>query len=72
MSLANGASVNAPAAARQLTICNSCRYCEGLCAVFPALERRTVFADGVPPFSNIARMRSMRPRGESFSSRNST
>ena len=25
---------------RQLTICNSCRYCEGYCAVFPALERR--------------------------------
>jgi citrate/tricarballylate utilization protein len=28
-------------ASRQLSICNSCRYCEGLCAVFPALERRT-------------------------------
>jgi citrate/tricarballylate utilization protein len=27
-------------AARQLSICNSCRYCEGLCAVFPAVERR--------------------------------
>ena len=26
---------------RQLNICNSCRYCEGYCAVFPALERRT-------------------------------
>ena len=25
---------------RQLTICNACRYCEGYCAVFPALERR--------------------------------
>ena len=25
---------------RQLDICNSCRYCEGYCAVFPALERR--------------------------------
>lgn len=23
----------------QLEICNSCRYCEGYCAVFPALER---------------------------------
>ena len=31
-------------ASRQLTICNACRYCEGLCAVFPALERRTVLA----------------------------
>jgi citrate/tricarballylate utilization protein len=29
-------------AARQLTVCNACRYCEGLCAVFPALERRSV------------------------------
>jgi citrate/tricarballylate utilization protein len=27
-------------ASRQLTICNACRYCEGYCAVFPALERR--------------------------------
>jgi len=25
---------------RILTICNSCRYCEGFCAVFPAIERR--------------------------------
>lgn len=29
-------------ATRQLTICNACRYCEGFCAVFPALERRTL------------------------------
>jgi citrate/tricarballylate utilization protein len=28
-------------AQRQLTICNACRYCEGYCAVFPALELRT-------------------------------
>lgn len=33
-------------AARQLTICNACRYCEGLCAVFPALERRAEFGHG--------------------------
>ena len=31
-------------AERQLTICNSCRYCESYCAVFPALELRTEFA----------------------------
>jgi citrate/tricarballylate utilization protein len=31
---------------RQLTICNACRYCEGFCAVFPALERRRSFAEG--------------------------
>jgi citrate/tricarballylate utilization protein len=28
---------------RVLAICNACRYCEGYCAVFPAMERRTVF-----------------------------
>jgi citrate/tricarballylate utilization protein len=33
-------------AGRQLKICNSCRYCEGYCAVFPALERRSVFEAG--------------------------
>jgi citrate/tricarballylate utilization protein len=33
-------------AERQLNICNACRYCEGFCAVFPALERRTVLEDG--------------------------
>jgi citrate/tricarballylate utilization protein len=31
---------------RLMTICNSCRYCEGLCAVFPAMEARRSFADG--------------------------
>lgn len=30
---------------RQLTICNACRYCESLCAVFPAMEHRRVFTD---------------------------
>jgi citrate/tricarballylate utilization protein len=30
--------------ARQLTICNGCRYCEGFCAVFPAMTRRLSFA----------------------------
>ena len=29
--------------ARQMGICNSCRYCEGYCAVFPAMERRLEF-----------------------------
>lgn len=33
-------------AERELTICNSCRYCEGLCAVFPAAELRTAFTKG--------------------------
>lgn len=31
---------------RLMTVCNSCRYCEGLCAVFPALEMRRAFSDG--------------------------
>jgi len=31
---------------RQMTICNACRYCEGLCAVFPAMTRRRTFSDG--------------------------
>jgi citrate/tricarballylate utilization protein len=31
-------------AAWQLEVCNACRYCEGYCAVFPALERRRVFS----------------------------
>jgi citrate/tricarballylate utilization protein len=31
---------------RLMTVCNSCRYCEGLCAVFPAMEARRSFADG--------------------------
>ena len=30
--------------ARQMQVCNACRYCEGLCAVFPAMEKRRVFA----------------------------
>ena len=30
---------------RILTICNACRYCEGYCAVFPAMERRMNFAE---------------------------
>jgi len=31
---------------RQMTICNACRYCEGLCAVFPAMELRRDFSAG--------------------------
>ena len=29
---------------RMLQICNACRYCEGFCAVFPAMTRRLTFA----------------------------
>jgi citrate/tricarballylate utilization protein len=28
-----------------MTICNACRYCEGFCAVFPAMERRLTYAE---------------------------
>lgn len=31
---------------RLMTVCNSCRYCEGLCAVFPAMEMKRAFTDG--------------------------
>jgi citrate/tricarballylate utilization protein len=48
-SLAAGEIVAVPSAdeaevARQLQICNACRYCEGFCAVFPAMTRRLNFA----------------------------
>ena len=40
-----GLALSAPEAevARQMQICNSCRYCEGFCAVFPAMTRRLDF-----------------------------
>ena len=34
---------NEAEAARQMQICNACRYCEGFCAVFPAMTRRLTF-----------------------------
>ncbi|MES2364230.1 MAG: tricarballylate utilization 4Fe-4S protein TcuB [Pseudomonadota bacterium] len=50
VALANGnvgaeLMLSAPEAevARQLQICNACRYCEGFCAVFPAMTRRLEF-----------------------------
>ncbi len=33
-------------ARRQVEICNACRYCEGYCSVFPAINRERAFADG--------------------------
>ena len=33
-------------ARRVVDICNACRYCEGFCAVFPAIERRLDFSPG--------------------------
>ena len=31
---------------RIMLVCNACRYCEGYCAVFPAMERRLAFPAG--------------------------
>src|SRR5512144_2438165 len=37
-------SAEATAEARRvMEICNACRYCEGFCAVFPAMARRRAF-----------------------------
>lgn len=33
-------------ARRQAEVCNACRYCEGYCAVFPALQAERAFSDG--------------------------
>src|SRR5579875_2199405 len=40
--------------ARIMTICNACRYCEGYCAVFPAMERRLTF--GEPELQYLANL----------------
>ena len=45
------ATENLREAARLMTICNACRYCEGLCAVFPAMEMRRTFARRRPQLS---------------------
>jgi citrate/tricarballylate utilization protein len=47
-------SVDTEEAARILGICNACRYCEGFCAVFPAMTRRLAFAaDDVHYLANL-------------------
>lgn len=33
-------------AKRIMQICNACRYCEGFCAVFPAMTKRLLFSEG--------------------------
>jgi citrate/tricarballylate utilization protein len=38
-----GSSAATDEVARQMAICNACRYCEGFCAVFPAMTRRLEF-----------------------------
>jgi citrate/tricarballylate utilization protein len=44
ISLADLPTENLREAERLMRICNACRYCEGLCAVFPAMEMRRQFA----------------------------
>lgn len=39
----NTLNVSEAEVARQMHICNACRYCEGFCAVFPAMTRRLEF-----------------------------
>jgi citrate/tricarballylate utilization protein len=41
-------------ATRQLSVCNACRYCEGYCAVYPALERRSLL--DLPDISQLANL----------------
>lgn len=45
MSLDHPALTATAEARRQIEICNACRYCEGFCAVFPAMTRKKSFAD---------------------------
>lgn len=37
-------NINETEVDRQMHICNACRYCEGFCAVFPAMTRRLDFS----------------------------
>ena len=45
---------NQKEAIRQMAVCNACRYCEGLCAVFPAMElRRQLTSSDVDYLSSL-------------------
>jgi citrate/tricarballylate utilization protein len=44
MQLISLSTENLREAERLMRICNACRYCEGLCAVFPAMEMRRNFS----------------------------
>ena len=41
-----GDTASVKEARRTMEICNACRYCEGYCPVFPAMERRRIFSAG--------------------------
>jgi citrate/tricarballylate utilization protein len=52
--LASLLSADEAEVARVMTICNACRYCEGFCAVFPAMTRRLEFPkDDVHYLANL-------------------
>lgn len=44
VNLAGALSAGEAEIARVMQICNACRYCEGFCAVFPAMTRRLEFS----------------------------
>ncbi len=46
LAAANEGSEAMQSARRAMEVCNACRYCEGFCAVFPAMELRRDFAEG--------------------------
>jgi citrate/tricarballylate utilization protein len=43
VNLAGALNAGEAEVARIMQICNACRYCEGFCAVFPAMTRRLAF-----------------------------
>jgi len=43
VNLADALQAGEAEVARVMQICNACRYCEGFCAVFPAMTRRLAF-----------------------------
>ena len=43
LSITRSMTANETEVDRLMTICNACRYCEGFCAVFPAMTRRLAF-----------------------------
>jgi len=54
INIAQLTQMNREEVARQMAVCNACRYCESLCAVFPAMELRRTFEDGDVDFlSNL-------------------
>jgi citrate/tricarballylate utilization protein len=52
--IASGLSDTETEVARQMQICNACRYCESYCAVFPAMTRRLDFTkDDIHYLANL-------------------